>query len=454
MALAATLAIGIWSAGAGARAFEPAGPEPSGALSVLRGPGACLGVNRHACAALRGPVGLLQIAVSADGRDLYAVGQGGGLAILARDSRSGRLRQLPGRAGCLRSDGRQECTTVAGFGAASSVTVSPDGRSVYVAVAHGVLAFARQRNGALRPLRGQNACVDAVRGACRLLHGLDGPVSVVAGTHVVYLAGITPDSAAASDGALAVLGRDPVSGALAQAGGAAGCFAAGGAGGCTAAPCLYALTSIALSPDNRYVYTGSTDSLDIEFTSPGAVASFARAPVTGALSYIGCAQRAEAVADLVALPRSRSVLVATLYGDRGTGFAGSELDLYSPSRSGALTRTRRVACLDQGCPPGLGPSTDSLAVTPDGSRVYVGLFDAGIQAGRLTPGSYSLLGGGWGCLVATDAYMPPARCRRAGQDFGAAVVMAPDGRELYAGTLGGASGNLYAGGIETLSVHR
>ena len=83
------------------------------------------------------------MAVSPDGRSVYAVG-GTGVAVLGRDARTGTIAQLAGRAGVARG---------AGVGDTRSVAVSPDGRNVYAASEdrNAVAVFARRRHRVRRP---------------------------------------------------------------------------------------------------------------------------------------------------------------------------------------------------------------------------------------------------------------------------------------------------------------
>jgi DNA-binding beta-propeller fold protein YncE len=74
------------------------------------------------------------IALSPDGRNLYAVSSKVNmLSAIARNQVSGRLSQLPGRYGCFIRAGGFGCPEGRGLTVAVAVTVSPDGRSVYVA---------------------------------------------------------------------------------------------------------------------------------------------------------------------------------------------------------------------------------------------------------------------------------------------------------------------------------
>jgi DNA-binding beta-propeller fold protein YncE len=74
------------------------------------------------------------IALSPDGRNLYAVSSKVNmLSAIARDQPTGRLTQLPGKFGCFIRAGGFGCPEGRGLTVAVAVTVSPDGRNVYVA---------------------------------------------------------------------------------------------------------------------------------------------------------------------------------------------------------------------------------------------------------------------------------------------------------------------------------
>ena len=76
---------------------------PSGRLVQLRGEAGCVhrtGINR--CALGRFVTSPEDVVVSPDGRFVYAASFGNhAIAIFARNRRTGRLTQLPGRRGCL-----------------------------------------------------------------------------------------------------------------------------------------------------------------------------------------------------------------------------------------------------------------------------------------------------------------------------------------------------------------
>lgn len=461
--LTACLAVAPW-AGRAAGSTHP----PRGALSLLTGPGACLGPG---CARLRGPSGSARIAISSDGRNVYLAGHLGGLAVLSRDRRTGRLRQLSGRAGCIRSDRRAGCAFdpelrgpgmwhasgyALGWGELDGpgMIVSPDGRSLYVTTLHGILAFARApATGAVRRLAGAQGCLDISRRACGRLRGLTSPTLLLPAGNRMYAFGTQPNGRF-EGGALVALARDPATGRLTELSGKQGCANAGGSDGCHAAPCLYTEAALAMSHDGSQLYVGSGGSFDPESAGVGSVSTFGISR-TGALSLIGCAQRAEAISDLVAGPTGNAVLASTFIADRGSGLSSATVDLYQPAPNAQLLPTRSLVCAyvpPRRCQIPFGPSAARLAITPDGKTVYYSM--GAIATLRAGPDSLTPLPGHWGCLfpARVNFYTPPRHCARAGQRIGYEEAISPDGRSLYVDTVGFTSGLPYHGGIETFSI--
>jgi 6-phosphogluconolactonase (cycloisomerase 2 family) len=185
------------------------------------------GLSRRAC---RGQLpalnGVTALAISPDGRFLYAVSSGlapgaDSVVTLLRDPRNGGLRPLPETRGCVQSLPGNGCPAVAGMEGASAITMSGDGRFVYVASAlsGAVRGFSRDRaTGVLSPLLGSGGCISSGEHASG-----DTPCEV----KVPQLAGarslaLSPDGrelyvAAFDPGAVVVLRRDPTSGRLAVA---------------------------------------------------------------------------------------------------------------------------------------------------------------------------------------------------------------------------------------------
>jgi DNA-binding beta-propeller fold protein YncE len=147
------------------------------------------------CGSARGLEGAFDVAVSPDGRNVY-VATGfdfrldfdafvtSGVAVFRRDRTSGALRQLAGRAGCIHHVGaRAGCTDGRALEGATSLTISRDGRNVYVAAAaSNAVAILRRdpRTGTLRQLAGKAGCTSetGTGGACRDGTGLWGAASV------------------------------------------------------------------------------------------------------------------------------------------------------------------------------------------------------------------------------------------------------------------------------------
>jgi hypothetical protein len=217
------------------------------------------------------------------------------------------------------------------------------------------------------------------------------------------------------------------------------------------------LPALAPARDNRHLYVGSTDSLDIEATGPGALATFASSPATGALTYIGCVTTVNAISSIVPEHSGTGVLVDTLFGNRGTGQAEATIDLFAPGAGGLLTRVRSVACSPPpGCQIPIDLESSVLALTPRGDTLYYAAFFSGIAALRVGSHGLSALPGGAACVVARRHFMPPPRCVRAGQEIGDGMAVSPDGRNLYVGFIGNSSpgGNFYGGGVETFTIRR
>ena len=446
VALAVALTLGARAAAAPAVPATPATPA-EGSLTVLTGPGGCLGVGAG-CGHLRGVQGIVTPVNSPDGRNLYLIGDERGIAVLRRDPGTGRLAQLAGRAGCLVAHPLAGCTTVPALRGLGVGAVTPDGGEFDVTTASGVLSFTRAAaGGALTPIAGPRGCVDAThRTACAPLTGLTHPTDLVAaGNGTLYVAG----NLGWLTGALVTLRRDPATGALTQQ---PGCLNGTGSRGCRAAPCLQSQTSLAPSPDGSFLYAGSTSSLDNELTGAGTVLSFRTAP-TG-LTTLGCAHRREATSDLVAVPGSREVVASTLSGNRGTGIEYATLDLYRSGASGTLARGRRLGCTgNRRCGLALGPNVSQLAATPDGRTVYVSYYDSGVEALRLDAGRLTPLPAASGCLAGRDAYQPPRRCQRAHRQVSDGLLVSRDGRNLYVSTFGSsAGGQTTTSGIQALRI--
>jgi DNA-binding beta-propeller fold protein YncE len=218
------------------------------------------GGGMSTCADGRGLTSARGVTVSGDGLNVYvASDNGNAIAVFSRDLGTGVVHQLPGTSGCISKTGNGgECDMLALLTAPREVALSPDGHYAYAPVggsAGGVVGFARDlASGALTPIAGTGGCVtaDGSGGACAT------GVQVASGNGLqvspdgrsLYLASIDPTNA------LTTFDRDPTTGNLSQLPGSAGCASeTGSAGACSAPPAFHALTTVAISPDGRNVYT-------------------------------------------------------------------------------------------------------------------------------------------------------------------------------------------------------
>ncbi len=242
--------------------------------------------------------------------------------------------------------------------------------------------------GTLTQLAGTAGCVsaDGTGGLCATGTALDTAFSVAVspdGSHV-YVA--SPMS-----NAVAVFARDTGTGALTQLAGTAGCVSADGTGGRCAVGRLWGAFSVAVSPDGQHVYVGG-----------GAVSVFARDQATGALTQ---------------LPRKAGCVSET-----GVHRAMSEWAAYT---KGLCASGGQVLW-----------NAESVAVSPDGSHVYVvspNMAAITLFARDQATGTLTQLPGTAGCVSETEGYrLQIGPCAEGRALVGASsVAVSPDGQHVY-----------------------
>jgi 6-phosphogluconolactonase (cycloisomerase 2 family) len=347
-----------------ARAPASGALSPAGCVTATGGD-ARIGTE-GSCATGDALVGAREVAVSPDGRHAYVAASGSSaVAWLARDASTGALTSL----GCLKDAPRRDrCGELPNLVGASSVAVSGDGASVYVAATISAAVHVLRRDpatGALTALQ----CLSATGsdGACARAPGLQGVRDLV----------VAPDGAAVfaagAGGAVVAFARDAAAGTLTPAGCVLEDAPAGGP--CTRGAGIAGAEAIALSPDGRDLYVAARAS--------EAVASFRVGP--GArLRETGCIQRLDrtglgpapevACTPGTAVWQPRAVTVAA---DGLTVFAGGLDTVTSYSRdpsSGTLAQTgcaeeerSSAACQQVRATVGV----NGLAASADGRNVYV-----------------------------------------------------------------------------------
>lgn len=233
-----------------------------------------------------------RLAMSLDGHSLYVTSQTGGVAVLTRTVATGRLQQLDGTDGCVLSAEKPVGTSCERVAVPNAVpvdlVVSPDGAFVYVLMARrktgAVAVYARSVTNGKLTLAG---CVAEAGGTapCGAVHGLAGASSIAIspdGRSVYVGAHYYKDG-----GNLTTFTRDATSGALAQGAGADGCLSPVPAADCGQGPGFVRPTSVAVSHDGATVYVAYAN--DTEGTGDGSVlAAFTRDSSSGVLAYQGC----------------------------------------------------------------------------------------------------------------------------------------------------------------------
>jgi len=276
----------------------------SGALGFVE-------VERDAVAGVDGLDGTMSVAVSPDGKNVYATGYADdGLAVFGRDAATSALGFLEVK--------HQGVDGVTGLDGPREVVVTPDGKSVYVAseVSDAVAVFAR--NAATGLLTFVEAEADGVGG----VNGLNGARAVALSPD-----GATLYAAGYSDSAIAVFGRNAVTGALS--------FREALVDGVGGVDGLGAVTSVLVRGDGRRVYATAL--------ADDAIGVFARDPLTGDLAFLD-AVRAECGATslgnpfrIAASPDGRHFYVASGVDDA--------LAIFAPEAGSAASALAGLAAL-------------------------------------------------------------------------------------------------------------
>jgi DNA-binding beta-propeller fold protein YncE len=415
----------------------------------LKKPVGCFSQDGTGGACEMGPAldGAHSVAVSPDGRNVYAASDdSGAVVVFERDPDSGGLALELDRTDCLSVDRENTaCTTVRALTSAEAVNVSPDGRNVYAVSEDddAIVVFDREPiNGTLRQKHGAEGCIseDGSSGCAdgTALEGA-GALAVSQDGHSVYVASY-------SSNAVAVFDRNARSGALTQKAGRAGCASESGTdGACTKAKALLEPQSVTASFDGHSVYVLSDGSnavavfdrdrrggLELKRGLAGCISDDGT-PFDGVSHCVnGTALRIDDGSNAVAVsPDGRNVYVASrasdaiavLDRDRSTGAVSQD------RTHGCFSYDRRDACQDT---PTLAGAA-SVTISPDGRNVYVGshtsdavvIFDRDRRDGALKrkPGPA-------GCAAGRAGPVDDCATAKA-LDGVSSVTVSPDGNNVY-----------------------
>jgi DNA-binding beta-propeller fold protein YncE len=422
----------------------PPKPTPHGKLVQLPGAKGCItggakpGGTCARARALLGPgvgFGSRAIAISPDGRSVYvAASRSDAIVVFSRDPRTGTLRQPKGKAGCVAAKAEHGCGIAIGLIGPNSVAVSPDGNYVYATSRAGssVTSFHRNgKTGALEQLPpSSSGCISglAISGCAPGRAVIDPDVVVISpdGKNV-YLG-------AFAGNAVVSFGRNPETGSLTQLEGTAGCIALE-TSGCAKGVALGAIEGLAISPDGSAVYAAAAAS--------GAIAVLGRNPETGALGQAtngtGCLTDTETLGCNLGLQvaGANAVAVSPRGGVYVTSLTSNSLTSFTQIEPATLVQnTGPAGCLvflrSAGCSFGRAMvAPEGLALSPDGSSVYVTAFETGaidvFERNRKT-GAVEQKPGKLGCLAPKSV----TGCSLGRSLAGAgSVVVSPDGRNVY-----------------------
>lgn len=323
-------------------------------------------------------LGAADLALSADGRSLYAVSAiSAGITWFERDPATGKLVS----GGCIKDFPREDhCTGSSGLVGATGVAVSPDGKNVYVtaSTARSLLVFARDAvTGDLTPVE----CIsdDGSDGRCTDGTGLFGASSVT----------VAPDGGqvfvtASAVGAVTSYARDPDDGRLTPQ----DCLLdqAPPGGSCRSAPALAGAAASAISPDGKTLFVVSSED--------GALALFDRDTGTGKLTAGTCFRQEDPQGSDAVNPDDSSADEAATTGCRPAKALGGahQVALAADGRAvfvagedylAAFTRNPSTGALEQfgcaedelsykSCAQASGVSgATGIAVSSDGRSLYV-----------------------------------------------------------------------------------
>ena len=433
-------------------------PPPSGSLAQLPSPSNCvsfegaggdLGCGTQIPSGLEGSV---DVAVSPDGRNVYAVAEGTSsthstaLVEFARNQQTGALTEI----GCV-TGGETKCASENDTSKATAmnhpevIAISPDGANAYVttAEAEAVVTLSRDPETGLLTETGCISHATSTGCAIQGAPGLKAPqgVTVSSDGQNVYVASY-------GEQAVAEFARESTSGALTQLPSPNNCISSDATSGCgtTSAAGLEEASGVTASPDGKNVYVAAVGS----GTDHGDIAEFEReTSKEGALKQLGTPNACLASTvlagcesaidindpgELIVSPDGQNVYAnsyvenAILEFSRGS--SGDLKQLAEPNTCVSSTATTPSGCTSA---KGIdGPF--GMAISPEGSDLYVSgisdnalaVFERSASGGALTQ-----FGAPYECI--TENASGCGTNNAVGLKSAAIPAVSPDGANVYVG---------------------
>jgi DNA-binding beta-propeller fold protein YncE len=437
-------------AGASAATLNPVGtlvqlPGTAGCITGSSVPRAGCAPAR----ALKGPapfLGSQALALSPDGKNVYvASSSSNAIAVFTRDATTGKLAQAPGTAGCVAARAAEGCGAANGLEGPNSVAVSPDGTSVYATAFTSGAVSSYSRDPATGALT-QTGCV-AEAGlvpGCGTARGIRGPdvVTVSPDGRNVYVGAFTGS-------AVAVLTRDAATGTLTQPAGAAGCVGGTSSDGCAPGVTMGSIEGLAISGDGANVYAAAATGNAVDaFSRDSTTGALTQTDCLVNTATTGCTTATRvAGANTVAVGASDTdVYVTSLISNTLTSFTrGEESSLTQQSGTSACA----IFVLAVGCSLGHALSApEGVAVSPDGASVYAAAFTSGAIAtfDRSSTGTLMQKPRKAGCIsVRTTPNCAPGRALRGVSS----LAVSGDGKFVYAASFASSSVTVFARATKT-----
>jgi DNA-binding beta-propeller fold protein YncE len=411
----------------------------AGSLIQKAGTPGCVSETGSAGACADGTAldGATDVVVSPDGNNVYAVSRvSGALSIFDRDG-AGVLTQKAGTAGCVSESGAP-CASGIGFAGAFAVAISPDGKTVYVTSASAVAILDRDTStGAVTQKAGAAGCIsDTGGGGCT-----DGTALDVVTSVAVSADGASVYVASQTSGAVAIFDRSTSTGVITQKVGTAGCVSeTGSSGACVDGKALAGANSVTVSADGKNVYVASLTSDAVAIfdrnTATGALTQ--KAGTAGCISETGTSGTCgdgvalDGAIAVSATPDGENVHVMSQMSSAITIFdrnASTGALTQKPGTAGCISETGTSgACVD-----GKGlVGAESVATSVDGSTAYVASGASNgvaVFARDTSTGSLTQLAGTEGCV--TDTGTGGACADGTALVAAGAVVVSPDDKSAY-----------------------